>query len=136
METDKHSDSELKEILLMKNIIVIGMSKNTEKDAYQIPKYMINNGYNVKPVNPTTDEILGKKCYKNLHEVQGNIDIVNIFRPSEDVYPIVNDAIAKGVKVIWMQLGISDKEAMEEASKKGIKVIYNRCIMREHRRLF
>ena len=136
METDKHSDSELKVILLMKNIIVIGMSKNTEKDAYQIPKYMINNGYNVKPVNPTTDEILGKKCYKNLHEVQGNIDIVNIFRPSEDVYPIVNDAIAKGVKVIWMQLGISDKEAMEEASKKGIKVIYNRCIMREHRRLF
>ena len=133
METDKHSDSELKEILLMKNIIVIGMSKNTEKDAYQIPKYMINNGYNVKPVNPTTDEILGKKCYKNLHEVQGNIDIVNIFRPSEDVYPIVNDAIAKGVKVIWMQLGISDKEAMEEASKKGIKVIYNRCIMRERR---
>ena len=97
---------------------------------------MINNGYNVKPVNPTTDEILGKKCYKNLQEVQGNIDIVNIFRPSEDVYPIVNDAIAKGVKVIWMQLGISDKEAMEEASKKGIKVIYNRCIMREHRRLF
>lgn len=136
METDKHSDSELKEILSMKNIIVIGMSKNTEKDAYQIPKYMINNGYNIKPVNPTTCEILGKKCYKNLHEVQGNIDIVNIFRPSEDVYSIVNDAIAKGVKVIWMQLGISDKEATEEASKKGIKVIYNRCIMREHRRLF
>ena len=124
METDKHSDSELKEILSMKNIIVIGMSKNTEKDAYQIPKYMINNGYNIKPVNPTTCEILGKKCYKNLHEVQGNIDIVNIFRPSEDVYSIVNDAIAKGVKVIWMQLGISDKEAKEEASKKGIKVIF------------
>ncbi|MGH9910388.1 MAG: CoA-binding protein [Nitrososphaerales archaeon] len=136
MESDKHSDSEIREILSMKNVAVVGMSKNPEKDAHQIPKYLMNSGYNVIPVNPTADEILGKKCYKNLREIPGNVDIVDVFRPSEDVPPIVQDAIAKGVKVVWMQLGISNEEATKEASKKGIKVVYNRCMMEEHRRLF
>lgn len=136
MESDEHSDSEIREILSMKNIAVVGMSKNPEKDAHQIPKYLMNSGYNVIPVNPTADEILGKKCYKNLREIPGSVDIVDVFRPSEDVPPIVRDAIAKGVKVIWMQLGISNKEATKEALEKGIKVVYNRCMMEEHRRLF
>lgn len=136
MESDKHSDSEIREILSMKNVAVVGMSKNPEKDAHQIPKYLMNSGYNVIPVNPTADEILGKKCYKNLREIPSNIDIVDVFRPSEDVPPIVKDAIAKGVKVVWMQLGISNEEATKEASEKGIKVVYNRCMMEEHRRLF
>lgn len=136
MESDKHSDSEIREILSMKNIAVVGMSKNPEKDAYRIPQYLMNSGYNVIPVNPTADEILGKKCYKNLREIPGSVDIVDVFRPSEDVPPIVKDAIAKGVKVVWMQLGISNDEATKEASEKGIKVVYNRCMMKEHRRLF
>lgn len=136
MESDKHSDSEIREILSMKNVAVVGMSKNPEKDAHQIPKYLMNSGYNVIPVNPTADEILGKKCYKNLREILGSVDIVDVFRPSEDVPPIVKDAIAKGVKVVWMQLGISNEEATKEASEKGIKVVYNRCMMEEHRRLF
>lgn len=136
MDKDSHSDSEIKEILSMKNIAVVGMSKNPEKDAHQIPKYLMSVGYNVIPVNPTADEILGKKCYKSLQEVPESIDIVDVFRPSEDVPPIVKDAIAKGVKVVWMQLGISHKEAAEEASKKGIRVVYNRCMFEEHKRLF
>ncbi len=136
MERDGYSDSEIKEIMSMKNIAVVGMSKNPDKDAHQIPKYLINNGYNVIPVNPTADEILGRKCYKNLREVPGNVDVVDVFRPSEDVPPIVKDAIAKGVKVVWMQLGISNKEAEKAASEKGIKVVYNRCMMEEHLRLF
>ena len=136
MESDKHSDSEIREILSMKNVAVVGMSKNPEKDAHQIPKYLMNSGYNVIPVNPTADEILGKKCYKNLREIPGNVDIVDVFRPSEDMPPIVKDAIAKGVKVVWMQLGISNEEATREASEKGIRVVYNRCMMEEHRRLF
>lgn len=136
MESDKHSDSEVREILSMKNVAVVGMSKNPEKDAHKIPKYLMNSGYNVIPVNPTADEILGKKCYKNLREIPGSVDIVDVFRPSEDVPPIVKDAIAKGVKVVWMQLGISNEEATKEASEKGIKVVYNRCVMKEHRRLF
>lgn len=136
MESDKRSDSEIREILSMKNVAVVGMSKNPEKDAHKIPKYLMNSGYNVIPVNPTADEILGKKCYKNLREIPGNVDIVDVFRPSEDVPPIVKDAIAKGVKVVWMQSGISNEEATKEASEKGIKVVYNRCVMKEHRRLF
>jgi predicted CoA-binding protein len=136
MERDGYSDSEIKEIMSMKNIAVVGMSKNPDKDAHQIPKYLINSGYNVIPVNPTADEILGRKCYKNLREVPGNVDVVDVFRPSEDVPPIVKDAIAKGVKVVWMQLGISNKEAEKEALENGIKVVYNRCMMEEHLRLF
>ncbi len=135
MEKDAYSDSEIKEILSMKNVAVVGFSKNPDKDAHRIPKYLINGGYNVIPVNPTVDEVLGKKSYKNLREIPGSVDIVNVFRPSEDVPPIVKDAIAKGVKVVWMQLGISNKKAAEEALEKGIKVIYNRCMMVEHRRL-
>lgn len=136
MDHDKYSDNEIKEILSMKNVAVVGMSKNPEKDAHKIPKYLINAGYNVIPVNPAADEILGRKSYKNLKDVPGNIDIVDVFRPSEDMPPIVKDAIAKGVKVVWMQLGISNDQAAKEASEKGIKVVYNRCMMEEHMRLF
>ena len=136
MEKDGYSDSEIKEIMSMKNVAVVGFSKNPGKDAHQIPKYLINAGYNVIPVNPTVNEILGKKSYKNLQEIPNDIDIVDIFRPSEDVPAIVKDAIARGVKVVWMQLGISNKEAEKDALEKGIKVVYNRCVMREHRKLF
>jgi hypothetical protein len=136
MEHDRHSDEEIKQILSMKNIAVVGMSKNPEKDAHHVPKYLMDVGYNVIPVNPTTDEILGKKCYKSLRDIPERVDIVDIFRPSEDVPPIVKDAIAKGAKVVWMQLGISSKEAEKEALEKGIKVVYNRCMLQEHVRLF
>ncbi len=136
MERDNYSDSEIKQILSMKNVAVVGMSKHPSKDAHHVPKYLIENGYHVIPVNPTAEEILGRKCYKTLLEVPDKIDIVDVFRPSEHVHPIVKDAIAKGVKVVWMQLGISNKEAAQEASKHGIKVVYNRCMLVEHARFF
>lgn len=136
MERDSYSDSEIKQILSMKNVAVVGMSKHPSKDAHHVPKYLIENGYNVIPVNPTAEEILGRKCYKTLLDVPDRIDIVDVFRPSEHVPPIVKDAIAKGVKVVWMQLGISNNEAAQEASKHGIKVVYNRCMLVEHARLF
>ncbi|MGH9933683.1 MAG: CoA-binding protein [Nitrososphaerales archaeon] len=136
MERDSYSDSEIKQILSMKNVAVVGMSKHPSKDAHHVPKYLIENGYNVIPVNPTAEEILGRKSYKTLLDVPDKIDIVDVFRPSEHVPPIVNDAIAKGVKVVWMQLGISNNEAAQEASKHGIKVVYNRCMLVEHARLF
>ena len=136
MERDSYSDSEIKQILSMKNVAVVGMSKHPSKDAHHVPKYLIENGYNIIPVNPTAEEILGRKCYKTLLDVPDKIDIVDVFRPSEHVPPIVKDAIAKGVKVVWMQLGISNNEAAQEASKHGIKVVYNRCMLVEHARLF
>jgi hypothetical protein len=135
MERDSYSDSEIKQILSMKNVAVVGMSKDPNKDAHHVPKYLIENGYNVIPVNPTAEEILGRKCYKSLLDVPDKIDIVDVFRPSEHVPPIVKDAITKGVKVVWMQLGISNNEAAQEASKHGIKVVYNRCMLVEHGRL-
>ena len=135
MEKDNYSDTEIKQILSMKNVAVVGMSRDPSKDAHLIPKYLINNGYNVIPVNPTADEILGRKCYKSLLDVPEKIDIVDVFRPSEHVPPIVQDAIAKGVKVVWMQLGISNKEATQEAAEHDIKVVYNRCMLQEHKRL-
>ena len=136
MEKDNYSDTEIEQILSMKNVAVVGMSRDPSKDAHLIPKYLINNGYNVIPVNPTADEILGRKCYKSLLDVPDKIDVVDVFRPSEHVPPIVQDAIAKGVKVVWMQLGISNNAAAQEASEHGVKVVYNRCMLQEHKRLF
>lgn len=136
MESDTHSDAEIRKILSMKNVAVVGMSRDPGKDAHLIPKYLINNSYNVIPVNPTADKILGRKCYRSLLDVPEPVDIVDVFRPSEHVPPIVKDAIAKGVKVVWMQLGISNREAAEEARRHGIEVVYNRCMMEEHLRLF
>jgi predicted CoA-binding protein len=97
----------------------------------------MEKGYNVIPVNPYANEILGKRAYKSLKDVDEQIDIVDVFRPSEHVYDVVKEAIEHGkIKVIWLQLGIYNKEAIEEAERHGIKVVYNRCIMQEHKRLF
>jgi uncharacterized protein len=131
------SDQEIKEILSQnKTVAVIGMSKNPEKDAYTIPQYLKNKGYKVIPVNPTADEILGEKAYKKLSDVPGPVDIVDVFRPSEDVPNYVDDVIAKKPKVFWLQLGIENTPAEEKVSSAGIKVVFDRCVMQEHKRLF
>lgn len=137
MNTDSFSDDELREFYKMKNIAVVGMSKTDGKPANYVPKYLIEHGYNVIPVNPTAPEIMGKKSYNVVSSVQEPIDIVDVFRPSDDVLPVVQDAIKKqGIKLIWMQLGIYNEEAENLAKKKGIKVVYNRCMLEQHQRLF
>jgi uncharacterized protein len=134
---DKNSDEELKRIYGFKNIAVVGMSPTEGKPSNYVPKYLIEKGYNVTPVNPVYDKILGKKSYPKVSDIPHQIDIVDIFRKSEDVLPVVQDAILKnGIKVIWMQLGIYNREAKEIAEKRDIGVIYNRCILKEHQRLF
>ena len=137
MDSDSHSDSEIKRFYQFKNIAVVGMSKNEEKPSHQVPKYLIEHGYNVIPVNPTlTTEVLGKKSYPSIADVSENIDIVDVFRRSEDVPPVIDDAIRKnGIKVVWMQTGIYNEEAEKKAKRNGIDVVYNRCMMAEHRRL-
>jgi uncharacterized protein len=137
MERDAHSDSEIIKFYDLKNIAVVGMSKNEGKAAHYVPKYLISHGYNVIPVNPTANEIQGRRSYPAVSSVPDNIDIVDIFRPSEDVPAVVADALKKeGIKVIWMQEGIYSKEAERIAREKGIKVVYNRCMLAEHERLF
>jgi len=118
-----------------KTIAVIGMSKNPEKDANSIPAYLIQKGYNVIPVNPSADEILGKKSYKKLSDVPGEVDIVDVFRPSEDVPNYIDDVIAKRPKVFWLQLGIRNDQASARVAEKGIITIQDRCIMQEHKKL-
>ncbi len=134
---DGHSDEEIRKILSeYKNVCVVGASRNEEKDAHQIPLYLIKKGYNVIPVNPNSEEIFGRKCYKSIADVNEPIDIVDIFRPSADVYQIAVDAIPKHPKVIWMQEGIENEKAKELAESNGITVVYNRCMFKEHFRLF
>ena len=136
MEKDTHSDEEIIEILNLKKVAVIGMSKHQEKAAHFVPKYLSENGFDIIPVNPNSNEILSKKCYKEITEVECDIDIVDVFRPSEDVLPFVRDAIKKNPKVIWLQEGIHNEEAENLAREHGIDVVFNRCMLAEHQRLF
>lgn len=135
-DTDLHSDEEIKNIYRFKNIAVVGMSRNEEKAAYEVPKYLIEKGYNVIPVNPNTSEILGRKSYDHISDISEQIDVVDIFRRSEDVYPVIEDVIKKkGIKVVWLQEGIHNIEAENLARINGIDVVYNRCMLAEHIRL-
>ena len=135
MAKDTHSDEEIIEILNLKKVAVIGMSKHQEKAAHFVPKYLLENGFDIIPVNPNSDEILNKKCYKEINDIKDDIDIVDVFRPSEDVLPFVKDAIKKNPKVIWLQEGIHNEEAENLAREHGIKVVFNRCMLAEHQRL-
>jgi uncharacterized protein len=137
MGSDSHSDSQIKEFYQLKNIAVVGVSKNEEKPSHQVPKYLIEHGYNVIPVNPTLSEVLGRKAYSSIAAIQERIDIVDVFRKSEDIPAVVDDALKKdGIKVIWMQIGIYNEDAEKNAKQNGIDVVYNRCMMEEHKRLF
>ncbi|GCC10429.1 hypothetical protein IPdc08_00453 [archaeon] len=118
-----------------RNIAVVGCSTNPAKEAHKVPLYMKMQGYKIIPVNPFAEEILGEKAYKKLEDIPDEIDIVNVFRPGEETPGIAEEAIAKKANVLWLQLGIFNKEAAEKAEKAGLKVIMNRCIKQEHERL-
>ena len=135
MDQDDHSDKEIHDILSLKKVAVIGMSKHSSKAAHYVPRYLSENGFEITPINPTTDEILGKKCYNSVLDIDDTIDIIDIFRPSDEVLPFVKDAIKKKPKVIWLQEGIHNSEAEELARKEGIIVVFNRCMLAEHQRL-
>ncbi len=132
---------ELEEIFDLKNIAVVGCSRNETKDAHIIPKYLKNHGYRIIPVNPFSDEILGEKCYPSLLELpedlKRTVDIVNVFRPSKDVPPIVDQAVELRKKygtpkIIWMQLGIVNEDAAKIARDAGMEVVMNLCMKIEH----
>lgn len=136
MEKDSHSDDDIRKIFSLKNVAVVGMSKNEGKAAHYVPKYLSQQGYNIMPINPTADQILERKSYHSIEEVDQPIDIVDVFRPSDQVLPVVQQAIKKKPKVIWLQEGIHNSEAEELARKAGIQVVFNRCMLAEHQRLF
>ena len=135
MDQDPSSDEQIRDILSLNKVAVVGMSKNPSKAAHYVPKYLFENGYDITPVNPSSDEILGKKSYNSVSDIVGDVDIVDVFRPSDQVLPIIQEAIKKKPKVIWLQEGIHNLEAEELARSAGIKVVFNRCMLAEHQRL-
>ena len=135
MERDSYSDEQILDILSLKKIAVIGMSKHSSKAAHYVPKYLIDNGYDITPVNPTAEKILDVTCYDSITEIDGNVDVIDVFRPSEQISSIICDCIEKKPKVIWLQEGIHDFESEELARKAGIIVVFNRCMLAEHQRL-
>ena len=129
-------DDELREILGLDRIAVVGCSATPGKDAHEIPKYLLDQGYDVVPVNPFADEIFGREAYDTLADVPGEIDIVDVFRPSEEVSEIVDGALAReDVEVIWLQLGIHDDDAVERAEAAGRRVVQDRCMKPTHQQL-
>lgn len=120
---------------MAKTIASVGLSPNPQRPSLGIAYYLKSQGYKVIPVNPTADKVLNEKSYPDLPSVPVKIDVVQIFRRSEDVPPVVEQAIQIGAKVVWMQEGISNPKAAERARAAGLQVVMERCMMQEHRRL-
>ena len=135
MERDSYTDEEIKQVFSLKRVAVIGMSTHSAKAAHFVPKYLSEQGFDITPINPNAAEILGKKSYQDISSLDHPVDIVDIFRPSEDVLPFVEDAIKKKPKVIWLLEGIHNIEAENLAREHGIDVVFNRCMLAEHQRL-
>ena len=118
-----------------KTIAVVGLSDKPHRASHRIAHYLQQQGYRIVPVNPNVEQVLGEQAYADLASIPGTVDFVDIFRRSEYVGPIVDQAIAKGVQTIWMQMGVSDRIAAQRAEAAGITVVMNRCAMVDHGRL-
>ncbi|MCP8308522.1 MAG: CoA-binding protein [archaeon] len=138
------TEEEITEILRnYRNVAVVGLSRDPNKDSYEVADYLKSKGYKIIPINPFADEILGERCYKSLldlpDDIKSSIEIVDIFRPSKDVLPIVEQALQLRRKygrpfVIWMQLGIVNQDAAKMAKEAGMRVIMDKCMMVELKR--
>jgi predicted CoA-binding protein len=115
-----------------RTIAIVGLSANPARPSYGVASYMKTQGYRVIPVNPNETNVLGEPAYPSLTAVPGTIDLVNIFRKSEDVLPIVEEAITHGAKAIWMQEGVSNEQAAICARASGVHVVMDRCWLKEH----
>ncbi len=119
-----------------KRVAIVGLSDDWSRPSNFVGKYLLEHGFEVIPVNPKYDEILGQKCYPDLSSIPTPVDIVDLFRRVEHVPPLVDDAISIGAKVVWMQLGIVHEEAAQKARDAGLEVVMDRCIKIEYARLF
>jgi uncharacterized protein len=129
--------NELRRILRDNRVIaVVGLSADWFRPSYFAAKYMLEHGYRVIPVNPKYSEILGQKCYKSLRDIGEKVDLVDVFRKSQDVPPIAEDAIAIGARVLWQQLGVKNEAAAQKARAAGLDTVMDRCVKIEHGRLF
>ena len=119
-----------------RTIAMVGLSSNPFRPSHFAAIYMLSEGYNVIPVNPREQEILGRRCYPSLRDIPEKVDLVDIFRDPSSVPPIVEEAIAIGAKVVWMQLGVINEAAARRAREAGLEVVMDACVKIEHARFF
>ena len=119
-----------------KTLAVVGLSAEWYRPSYFAAKYMQEHGYRVIPVNPKYREVLGEKCYASLREIPHKVDLVDVFRKTQDVPPIADDAIAIGARVLWQQLGVKNEAAAAKARAAGLEAVVDHCVKIEHGRLF
>lgn len=130
-------DHSIKEILGLDPVAIIGCSRHPGKAAHDVPRYLVEQGFDIIPINPNADEILGRTAVPSISAVDRDVHLVTVFRPSEEVPAIVDDVLERDdVKAIWLQLGITDDRALERAETAGLVTVQNRCMSVEHRRLF
>ena len=132
------NDLLVKQILqTTRTIASVGLSANPTKESYEIVEYLKSQKYRIIPVNPTAETILGEKAYPDLLSIPNTekIDVVQLFRPSAEVPPLVEQAIQIGAKVVWMQVGIENAQAAIQAREAGLEVVMNRCMRADHKRL-
>lgn len=132
------SDAELREVLTRaRTVAIVGLSEKPDRDSNEVARYLQSQGYRVVPVNPTVPEILGERSYPSLGAIPREIrvDIADVFRRSEQVPAIAKEALRRGIKVVWMQLGVDSPEAASIVRDAGGVAVENLCIMSQHRRL-
>ncbi|MHB1307836.1 MAG: CoA-binding protein [Limisphaerales bacterium] len=130
------TSDEVRDILKdARTIAVVGLSDKLDRDSHHVAAYLQQHGYRIIPVNPNAQEILGERCYPSLREIPVPVEVVDIFRRADAVPAIVEDALAIGAKVVWMQDGIVHNAAADRARAAGLKVVMSKCLLREHRRL-
>jgi predicted CoA-binding protein len=137
MTMDKGNNEQIRRILeTARTIAVVGLSGRPERPAHSVPAYLQAHGYRIIPVNPTLEQALGERAYPDLLSVPEPVDVVEIFRRSEDVPPVVEQAIQIGAKAVWMQEGIVNAEAADRARRAGLEVVMDACMRVAHQRLF
>ena len=115
-----------------KIIAVVGLSDKPSRPSYDVSRYMQAHGYQIIPVNPSCTEILGEKCYPDLKSIPVPVDMVNVFRKSDDCLPVAKEAVAIGAKSLWLQLGVINQEACDYAESHGLTVVMDKCLKIEH----
>jgi uncharacterized protein len=137
MPESNPEDEEIKEILKDNQVVaVVGLSPKPDRASHQVAQYLQEHGYRIVPVRPKADEILGEKAFASLKDIPFPVDVVDIFRKVDAIPGIVDDAIAIGAKVVWMQLGLAENQSAQKAREAGLQVVMNKCMKVEHSRYF
>ena len=131
-----NNEAVIRKVFTMKTIAVVGMSPKPERPSNYVSLYMSQNGYDIIPVNPGHDSIMGNSSYSSLLDIKENIDIVNVFRRSEYVLPIIHDAISIQAKAIWLQDGVISEEGEKIAKENEMLYIMDDCLLRRHRQYY